>query len=96
MLERKDDFQDRRQHLKNMSDQELRTYFLELSENIVDKKIFSKLIIKSLKLKIEDQIDYSNDQIKGSSNLILNRKQRSAIYKIKNGNFNFNFFCRFI
>jgi hypothetical protein len=67
-------------------------YFLELSENIVDKKIFSKLIIKSLKLKIEDQIDYSNDQIKGSTNLILNRKQRSAIYKIKNGNFNFNFF----
>ena len=63
-------------------------YLLELSENIVDKKIFSKLIIKSLKLKIEDQIDYSNDQIKGSTNLILNRKQRSAIYKIKNGNLN--------
>ena len=36
MQERKDDFQSRREHLKNMSDQELRTYFLELSDKIVD------------------------------------------------------------
>lgn len=36
MIERKDDFEKRRQHLKNMSDQELRAYFLELSDKIVD------------------------------------------------------------
>jgi len=36
MKERNDDFSTRREHLKNMSDQELRAYFLELSEKIVD------------------------------------------------------------
>lgn len=36
MKERNDDFSTRREHLKNMSDQELKAYFLELSEKIVD------------------------------------------------------------
>ena len=36
MIERNDDFSTRREHLKNMSDQELKAYFLELSEKIVD------------------------------------------------------------
>jgi D-ornithine 4,5-aminomutase subunit alpha len=36
MKERKDDFLTRREHLKNMSDQELKAYFLELSDKIVD------------------------------------------------------------
>jgi D-ornithine 4,5-aminomutase subunit alpha len=36
MKERIDDYQNRREHLKNMSDQELKAYFLELSDKIVD------------------------------------------------------------
>lgn len=36
MNERIDDYQTRREHLKNMSDQELKAYFLELSDKIVD------------------------------------------------------------
>ena len=58
MQERKDDFQDRRQHLKNMSDQELRTYFLELSDKIVDPlldlayKHTSKSIERSILLRM--------------------------------------------
>jgi len=36
MKERKDDYLTRREHLKNMSDQELKAYFLELSDKIVD------------------------------------------------------------
>lgn len=36
MKERIDDFSDRREHLKKMSDNELKEYFLKLSEQIVD------------------------------------------------------------
>lgn len=36
MKERLDDFQTRRVHLQNMSDQELKQYFLKLADKIVD------------------------------------------------------------
>jgi D-ornithine 4,5-aminomutase subunit alpha len=36
MKERKDDFELRRAHLKNMSDAELKQYFLDLADKIVD------------------------------------------------------------
>ena len=36
MKERIDDFNERREHLKNMTDQELKEYFMELSDKIVD------------------------------------------------------------
>jgi len=36
MLERKDDFQKRREHLKNKSDKELKEYFFELANKMVD------------------------------------------------------------
>jgi D-ornithine 4,5-aminomutase subunit alpha len=58
MKERIDDFQTRREHLKNMSDQELRTYFLELSEKLVDPlldlsfKNTSKSIERSVLLRM--------------------------------------------
>jgi D-ornithine 4,5-aminomutase subunit alpha len=39
MKERNDDFQKRREHLKNMSDEELKSYFLKLSDKIVDPLI---------------------------------------------------------
>jgi len=58
MQERKDDFQSRREHLKHMSDQELRTYFLELSDKIVDPlldlayKHTSKSIERSILLRM--------------------------------------------
>ena len=39
MIERKDDYLVRREHLKKLSDVELRQYFLELSEKIVDPLI---------------------------------------------------------
>ena len=67
-------------------------YLLELSDNKIEKKIFSKIIIKSLKLKIEDEINYSNNEIKGFTNFIINRKKKNATYELKKDNFNFNFF----
>lgn len=58
MIERKDDFEERREHLKSMTDQELRTYFLELSEKLVDPlldlayKHTSKSIERSILLRM--------------------------------------------
>ncbi len=39
MNERRDDFKERRQHLKNMSDEELKTYFFELADKMVEPLI---------------------------------------------------------
>ena len=58
MEERKDDYLVRREHLKKLSDSELRTYFLELSEKIVEPlldlsyKNTSKSIERSVLLRM--------------------------------------------
>ncbi len=58
MIERNDDFEARRGHLKSMSDQELKAYFLELSEKLVDPlldlayKHTSKSIERSILLRM--------------------------------------------
>ena len=39
MKDRKDDYQVRREHLKNMSDEELKTYFFELTNKVVNPLI---------------------------------------------------------
>ena len=58
MKERKDDYLKRREHLKKMSDSQLREYFLELSEKIVDPlvdlsyKNTSKSIERSILLRM--------------------------------------------
>ena len=58
MKERIDDFEVRRQHLKNMSDTELRAYFLELADKLVDPlldlayKNTSKSIERSVLLRM--------------------------------------------
>jgi D-ornithine 4,5-aminomutase subunit alpha len=58
MKERIDDYSTRREHLKNMSDQELKAYFLELSDKIVDPlldlayKHTSKSIERSILLRM--------------------------------------------
>ena len=58
MNERKDDFEIRRKHLKNLSDAELKAYFLELADQIVDPlldlayKNTSKSIERSVLLRM--------------------------------------------
>lgn len=58
MKERKDDFETRRVHLANLSDEELRTYFLELADKMVDPlmtlayKNTSKSIERSVLLRM--------------------------------------------
>ncbi len=67
-------------------------YSLELRDNKINKTIFSKLVVDSLKLRIEDEIDYSSDIIKGFTNLTIYQKKRNATYEVKTDNFIFNFF----
>ncbi|MFW6298912.1 MAG: ornithine aminomutase subunit alpha [Bacillota bacterium] len=58
MKERNDDYEQRRKHLESMSDQELRKYFFELSEKLVDPlvamghKYTSKSIERSVLLRM--------------------------------------------
>ena len=58
MKERVDDFSERREHLAKLSDQQLREYFLELSEKLVDPlldlayKHTSKSIERSVLLRM--------------------------------------------
>jgi D-ornithine 4,5-aminomutase subunit alpha len=58
MKERIDDFEVRREHLKSMTDAELKSYFLELSEKLVDPlldlayKNTSKSIERSVLLRM--------------------------------------------
>ena len=59
-------------------------YSLKIYDNKVDKVIFSKLNFSFLNWQIENKIDYSNDEKKGSSNLILNKKKSKSLFSIKN------------
>ncbi len=58
MKERNDDYTNRRQHLKNMTDKELKEYFYKLSDKIVDPlvdlghKYTSKSIERSVLLRM--------------------------------------------
>ncbi len=58
MKERNDDFEKRREHIKKMSDSELKSYFYELSEKLVDPlldlgyKYTSKSVERSVLLRM--------------------------------------------
>jgi D-ornithine 4,5-aminomutase subunit alpha len=86
MKERKDDYLVRREHLKKLSNKELRLYFLELSEKIVDPlldlsyKNTSKSIERSVLLRmgfssidskaIVDILDENNLLCKGAGHSV--------------------------
>lgn len=86
MKERLDDFETRREHLKNLSDQELKAYFLELADKIVDPlldlayKNTSKSIERSILLRmgfssieakaIVDKLNENNLLRKGSGQCV--------------------------
>jgi len=86
MKERLDDYQTRREHLKNLSDTELKAYFLELADKIVDPlldlayKNTSKSIERSILLRmgfssieakaITDKLNENNLLRKGSGQCV--------------------------
>lgn len=54
MKERKDDFATRREHLKHLSDQELKQYFFQLADQIVDPLV--ELAYKNTSKSIERSV----------------------------------------
>lgn len=87
MKERKDDYLSRRQHLEKMSDQELKDYFYELADKIVDPLMdlsythTSKSIERSVLLRmgfssieakeIVDKLNEQNLLRKGAGNCVF-------------------------
>jgi hypothetical protein len=67
-------------------------YTLELYNKKNEKKLFFKLNLDLLKLKIENEFDYSSDIKKGFASLIQNQKKNNLDYRIKKNSFNFNLF----
>lgn len=67
MKERHDDFEVRRQHLKAMTDQELKTYFLELADKLVDPLLDMayKNTSKSIERSVLLRMGFSSIEAKG-------------------------------
>ena len=76
MRERIDDFEIRREHLKGMSDKELRTYFLELSEKIVDPllELASTNTSKSIERSVLLRMGFSSIKAKGIVDILDENK----------------------
>ena len=75
MKERLDDFETRRAHLKNMSDVELKAYFLELADKIVDPllDLAYKNTSKSIERSVLLRMGFNSLEAKGIVD-ILNEK----------------------
>jgi len=87
MKERIDDFSTRREHLKNMSDAELKAYFLELTEKIVDPllDLAYKNTSKSIERSVLLRMGFSSIEAKGiveilSENNLLRKGTGHCVY----------------
>ena len=91
MKERKDDYQQRRKHLEGRSDAELKKYFFELSEKVVDplvemgKNYTSKSIERSVLLRM----GFSSIEAKSivdllGENDLLRKGAGHCVYKLSN------------
>jgi len=67
-------------------------YLIELNKNKVEQKIFSKLNLDFLKLKANNELDFSKKTKKGFINFTLDKNKFSATYNISENNFIFNLF----
>jgi D-ornithine 4,5-aminomutase subunit alpha len=89
MKERLDDFKTRRQHLKNMSDAELKAYFLELADKIVDPllDLSFKNTSKSIERSVLLRMGFSSIEAKGiveilSENNLLRKGTGHCVYVV--------------
>lgn len=89
MKERKDDFNERRKHLKHMSDQELKDYFYELSAKIIDPLVEDgyKNTSPSIERSILLRMGFSSIQAKAIVNILhehdlLKKGAGHCVYKI--------------
>ena len=67
-------------------------YQLELFDDKIEKKIFSELSLKLIKLKIKNELDYSNNIKKGSTRLIINQNKSNGSYVVNKNSFIFSLF----
>ena len=67
-------------------------YEIELNKNDVKKKVFTELNLGFPKLKIENELDFSDKVKKGLTNFTLDKNKFSATYDIYKNNFYFNLF----
>ena len=89
MKERRDDFETRREHLKGMSDQELKAYFLELSDKLVDPllDLAYKHTSKSIERSILLRMGFSSIESKAiveiiSENNLLSKGAGQCVYLV--------------
>ena len=89
MKERKDDYLVRREHLKKLSDSELRAYFLELSEKIVDPllELSYKNTTKSIERSVLLRMGFSSIDAKAivdilNENNLLKKGAGHSVYII--------------
>ena len=69
-------------------------YHLELFDNKIENKIFSEFNLNLFKLKIENELDYSNKIKNGSAQLISGQSKSNVSYTINKNSFIFNLFDR--
>ena len=67
-------------------------YSLELNKNDIEKKFFLKLDLNFLKLKIDNELDFSEEVKKGSMNFTLNKDRFSVTYDLNKNDLIFNLF----
>ena len=72
-------------------------YYFSSYNDKAKKKIFSKINFSFLKLQIENELDYfDNNKKKGLINFIYSKNKSQASYELNKNSFNFNFFDKLI
>ena len=66
-------------------------YTFELRNNVIEKKLYTKINLSLLKLQIEKEFDYSNKEKKGLFNFIHNKNKSEANYRLNKETLKFNF-----
>ena len=67
-------------------------YSIELNKDNIEKKFFSKFNLDFLKLKVDNELDFSKEVNKGLMNFTLNKDKFSAKYDINKNDLIFNLF----
>ncbi len=67
-------------------------FSMESFFNQEKNKIFSEINFDTIKLKIENELSFSNEKITGKSNLVINKLKRIVEYQIEKNFFDFHFF----
>ena len=65
-------------------------YSIELNKDNIKKKIFSSINFYSLKLKINNELDFNNEEKKGLINFSSNKSKYRSTYSINKNNLFFN------